>query len=97
MDDLISRQVALEKMKYYHDDCAETSIYTRLGFETAMEVIKSLPSIDRPTGHWIIHIDYDYPVSGSKQECSECGKTTYSHETNYCPNCGVKMAKSEEV
>ena len=43
--DCISREDALNEMRRYHDDCAKTSEYTRLGFETAMEVIKSLPPV----------------------------------------------------
>ena len=34
-----------KKMKYYHDDCAKTSYYTRLGFETAIAVVKKAKSI----------------------------------------------------
>jgi len=36
----------LEKdMQDYHDDCAKTSKYTRLGFETAMAVVKDAHTI----------------------------------------------------
>lgn len=41
--DTVSREEALKEMQKYHDDCAKTSVYTRLGFETAMNVIKGLP------------------------------------------------------
>ena len=43
--DAVSREAALNKMQYYYDDCAKTSEYTRLGFETAMEVVRALPSV----------------------------------------------------
>ena len=46
MSDLISREAVLAQMKNYHDDCAQTSEYTRLGFETAMEVVEQMPSAD---------------------------------------------------
>lgn len=57
-----------------------------------MDRITSLPSADRPSGEWIMHIDDLYPEE-STQECSNC----HEHETikinndNYCPNCGAKM------
>ena len=44
-EDAVSREAALKEMERYHDDCSQTSEYTRLGFETAMEVVKSLPSV----------------------------------------------------
>ena len=34
-----------KEMQYYHDDCAETSEYTRLGFETAIAVVEDAPTI----------------------------------------------------
>lgn len=44
-EDAVSRQAALKEMERYHDDCDKTSVYTRLGFETAMEVVKSLSPV----------------------------------------------------
>ena len=34
-----------KEMKNYYDDCAKTSEYTRLGFETAMAVVEDAPII----------------------------------------------------
>lgn len=34
-----------KKMQYYHDDCAKTSEYTRLGFETAIAVVENAKPI----------------------------------------------------
>ncbi len=34
-----------KEMQNYHDDCAKTSKYTRLGFETAVEVVNDAPTI----------------------------------------------------
>jgi len=34
-----------KEMQNYHDDCAKTSEYTRLGFETAMAVVHDAPTI----------------------------------------------------
>jgi len=43
--DAISREEALKEMQNYYDDCAKTSEYTRLGFETAMNVVRELPPV----------------------------------------------------
>ena len=53
-NDCVSRKEALKEMQKYHDDCAKTSEYTRLGFETAMNVVKELPPVtpERPKGEW---------------------------------------------
>ena len=42
---LIDADKANKKMQYYHDDCEKTSVYTRLGFETAMNVVNDAPTI----------------------------------------------------
>lgn len=34
-----------KEMQNYHGDCAKTSEYTRLGFETAMAVVDDTPTI----------------------------------------------------
>lgn len=34
-----------KEMQNYHDDCAKTSKYTRLGFETAMAVVEDAHTI----------------------------------------------------
>ena len=53
MQRLIDADKTIECMQYYHDDCAKTSEYTRLGFETAIEVVKDAPTVltipDNPT------------------------------------------------
>ena len=41
---------------------------------------------NRPTGHWIEHLD----ESGKWYECNQC-HTDWGGPVNYCPNCGVKM------
>lgn len=34
-----------KEMQNYYDDCAKTSGYTRLGFETAIAVVEDVPTI----------------------------------------------------
>ena len=46
MGRLIDADKVIEDMQYYYDDCEQTSVYTRLGFETAMEVVKDAPTVE---------------------------------------------------
>lgn len=60
--------------------------------EMATEALKN-----QKTGHWI-EID-DYPHEDF--ECDCCGGKVYGteepyEEYKYCPNCGAKMAESED-
>jgi len=34
-----------KEMQNYHDDCAKTSVYTKLGFQTAMAVVENADTI----------------------------------------------------
>ena len=80
-EDAISRKEALSKMQAYYDDCAKTSEYTRLGFETAMEVVKSLPLVQpqQRTGYWIPVSEKSLPNIG---KCLVAVKHTSRH--NIC-------------
>lgn len=94
-EDCVSRKEALKEMQRYHDDCAKTSEYTRLGFETAMNVVRDLPSVtpQPKTGHWI------------DDKCSVCGKGAEdlissrewyrNEEPKFCPFCGIKLVESQ--
>ena len=50
------------------------------------------PTIDRPQGEWIKHIDDLFPCE-STQECSICHAEQFinGNDDNYCPNCGARM------
>ena len=100
--DAISRQAAIEEMQEKHDDCAKTSVYTRLGFETAINIVKSLPPVkpQLKTGYWIEHpeIKTSAPEYLMFYECSECGyKQCFCkpdiHEKHFCINCGARMVE----
>ena len=98
-EDAVSREAALKEMERYHDDCDKTSVYTRLGFETAIEVVKSLPPVTskQRTGHWV-GIDEE---PSEVWECDRCGfivdaegcidPVEYRDMYKYCPHCGAKM------
>jgi len=104
--DAISREEALKEMQKYHDDCAKTSEYTRLGFETAMNVVRELPPVtpERPKGEWK-HIGGNSFIDDYR--CTNCNckppqkpydsiKTWGWDFTDFCPNCGADMRGGKE-
>ena len=87
MDDLISRQSAIEILgkhcnmdygKVCGKDC-ECVEYMAL---------RDWPSAQKK-GHWIA-TNPDEPLD-PRQMCSECGNTEILHSANFCPNCGADM------
>jgi rubrerythrin len=51
---------------------------------------------EQRTGHWKrISMDKYVQHAMAYYRCSECGKDIIG-EHNYCPNCGAKMAESED-
>ena len=96
------RIVSADRMEYYHDDCAKTSEYTRLGFETAIEVVKSLPSIQpKPkTGRWIRMSDLS-EQEDDRYQCSYCGNVVHHKNkmnlytfNSWCGRCGSNNGRN---
>ena len=96
MDDLISRQAAIDTVKYDY-----FTGYTQL---ERVNEIKAIPAADvAPVVHgkWIphreksreyigtvlVHVKYDYWL------CDTCGYRVENGQPmyNFCPNCGAKM------
>ena len=97
MNDLISRQAAIDalKEKVFHNLSDE--------FYGAMQVLDELPSAEvEPVkrGKWI----YDNQFHWYRASCSECGykrvtdiKAEKWNGWKYCPNCGAQMDLKEEA
>ena len=91
MDELISRQAAIDAASQACEECRGT-------FARCKEKLLALPSAE-PVRHgkWVpktIIIGGRDHVSGMK--CSGCGEDPLNAEgdeflTDYCPNCGAKM------
>ena len=97
MDDLISRQAAIEALK------RAEALTRAFGYHFVIDTIRELPSAQpqRKTGRWIIK---DNPGTGwYRVTCSECGEDVTSTAPcigfypnakvtwDYCPNCGALM------
>lgn len=81
MDDLISRQKAIDALSEYSESAA---IY----------IIKSLPSA-RNTGKWITGNKLFGGIPYHCSECGEITLETCMGKPRfkYCPNCGAKMLR----
>lgn len=102
MDDVISRQAAIDAM--LGDKVQITDTIRALGGERDFEVlnytcdrhaeiIKDLPPVQPKRGKWITE-----PIEDPEYcRCSECGYTNLVVEVfsfngyNFCPNCGADM------
>ena len=57
-------------------------------FNMAIKALEQEPK----TGHWT----HDGSHWKNRFICSECGYKLFEEQTNYCPNCGARMAESED-
>lgn len=91
-EDAISRQAVDDAICEYSRSCD-------VNYGQIMEYIEKLPSVTpkQRTGHWI---ENTYELSrefwDSTTECSVCGYKLGGAMPNFCPNCGAKMAESED-
>ena len=112
MDDLISRQAAIDALERIFDRCEEIEAHLakgdpdRVGYKmypdwlTVWKYLHQLPPAqpERMKGRWIKNADENCWW----YECSECGdypmKNAYGHEelSAYCPHCGAIMEGEED-
>lgn len=97
--DCVSRQAVLDIINFEYKWLLDAKVYdicTSIAFSAIMSKISEMPPVtpkaeskDKPKGRWI-----DIGDEGLVFKCSLCGlKKTI--ESNYCPNCGARMAESE--
>ena len=86
MDDLISRQAAIDEIARWVGYLDELMIWR------IQHALKHLPSAQKK-GHWI-DTNPDEPLD-PRLTCSECGNTDILHSGNFCPNCGADMRGDE--
>ena len=94
MDDLISRQAAIDALirkTRPHDNGDGTTTICVMSEGLVREIITHLPTAEPRTGKWVLMSD----CTGKYYACSWCGHDGYSG-MNYCPNCGAKMEESDE-
>ena len=91
MDDLISRQAAIDAIKSIpdHEDAARANA---LGL--AENAIMTLPPVQPKRGYWTESHEHVYMGNVVKEwtnwYCSECDAPN-DKPTDFCPNCGADM------
>lgn len=100
MDDLISRQAAIEEIL----ECCPSDFDNEYecgyddGLRKAVHKLKHLPSAqpERKRGKWYnVFID-GLDFNGLVFECSECGKRS-AGRTNFCAYCGAEMEGANDA
>lgn len=110
MDDLISRQAAIDALKDAINDSVtltiQGDIYSHndnfFGLEVALSIIQKQPSVQPKHGRWI-RMEKVFPNlpnnSDYRFECSECGWSDQHNDkmvVPYCWHCGALMDEVEE-
>ena len=95
MDDLISRQQAIDELVKMLSDCFYADEEVLDAVETTL---KELPPAEPKRGKWIYHPEIGW---GETWLCDQCGEKTTSTvmgkpRANFCPNCGADMRQREE-
>lgn len=94
MDDLISRQAALDAIDKNRKDLLSLGMdgAEHILVHYGRRVIEELPTAEK-IGKWIGSEDFD-----EYYRCSECGKgeTQFGGLYRYCPNCGARMEGEED-
>lgn len=92
MDDLISRQAAIDLLKKWSDGYSYIEVETN----SAIKAFEEMPSAqpERKKGRWLLDNNCYYEI---RYMCSEC-KLPFHVETimmkpswRFCPNCGAIM------
>ena len=106
MDDLISRQAAIDALNEQIEQCdkALSSFDISIKDEFAVKVeraslvaykeqLEFLPSAqpERKTGRWI-----EKPHVHGVAYCSLCDYELHTNDTNFCPNCGADMRGEQD-
>ena len=103
MDDLISRQAAIDAICEHGTDLERrgiTVIAVVYHKQATVDLLENLPSAER-RGRWVgERLIYPSGIITFIYRCSECGcEERHAYEdtkpSNYCPNCGAQMEASE--
>lgn len=99
MDDLISRQAAIDAVKELCEHYTPTKSVTHPHIDFVIEELQNLPSAEQKKGKWKEWWSGDCALIMTGEEmlwmCSEC-TAKFSGRSAYCPNCGAEMVNSNE-
>ena len=93
MNDLISRQAAIDAWKEDFKGFVNSLDVPRDDYKGIMEYIDELPSADRPQGEWV-RTGRTNIYGGIEVQCSNCGDMVmvqHLEDEWYCRHCGADM------
>ena len=91
------RLIDADALKEYIDTQDTRIFYGCTIAEAVKTLIDEMPSVESKTGRWVQDDPFIKPI------CSECGETCVGLHgfdyslTDYCPHCGAKMEKGENI
>ena len=102
--DTIYREDAIKAINarsdWYQVTCNGKQIAVMLMAKDVNEILKKIPSADRPQGEWIFKTVFpndksEFPMG--YLVCSVCGSHhSNSMPCNYCDNCGAQMQGADD-
>lgn len=95
MDDLISRQAAIDIVMQYCPDDDGSCSKAGADIREMLDELEDMPSAqpERPKGEWMVsHIP-----DSMLWECNQCGFDCGAHSFNFCPNCGADMRGEQKM
>ena len=93
-DDVVSREAVidtLDDMDNVLDEGRTIENYKEL-LKECYEVLPPVNPQEPKTGHWIVWDTSSYDWT---YKCDKCGSIAL-RQSNYCPNCGVKMESEDK-
>lgn len=104
MDDLISRQMAIDEVCKMMRECFGADEEELDAIEVTLHEL-SPAQLERARGHWIVWGGMDIPENHGRHKCSECGEfASVRYEkplikeylSDFCPSCGADMRKERK-
>ena len=93
---LIDADALKKEIDEWLDSVGEATIAkNRAYYGELMGCIKDTPTVEKPRGEWINHLDLTEDYCGESKQCSLCGYKDYNTRRflwhKFCPNCGADM------
>lgn len=84
---LIDAENLAKFIDYGHLNNPNEKLYSENDIREMIDMMPTVDAVPVRHGKWI-----EYPTADGMNQCSECGVLRFG-ESNYCPNCGARMAE----
>lgn len=99
---LIDADALTKQLEEMADNEWNKSVGSSKGLEDAIDVIETMPTVERPHGEWYTTQNPNHSPFDSTSEviyvCSQCAYSSGDRITatwNFCPNCGADMREGD--